>query len=360
MRTSPGGSRFPSGAFSGALSVARMLQHARCIATAGFAAAMLTSTSYAAISEQARFASAQLGTITKREVLPPNQPGPAHVPSEASNTGVPEGAQTGSSPEGTGGAQLPAHPQPGQAAVVDQPLQRQAAFGLVASLEAGLEASDVGQIGDTDVGQSAGGSDGLNPGAKAPQTASCKSDAPSWAAGSSPTAAAPDLGGSAGGSTQPGLRKPMGPAWQFCVQSSNTAPSFRGPSIPLSYAGVGASSEHEVVPAEAGTACDRTCVRKQWPPRQFAFAMMFSGYMPQAPELLRLRQRLPAIRVPSLHCFGSACQDWQVDMAASLDLSEWFCHSEVLHVVKQHAAGHMVPSTRADADDYITFLDSVC
>ncbi|KAK9865061.1 hypothetical protein WJX84_008771 [Apatococcus fuscideae] len=33
---------------------------------------------------------------------------------------------------------------------------------------------------------------------------------------------------------------------------------------------------------------------------------------------------------------------------------------EVLHVVKQHAAGHMVPSTRADADDYITFLDSVC
>ncbi len=93
------------------------------------------------------------------------------------------------------------------------------------------------------------------------------------------------------------------------------------------------------------------------PIHQFAFAMLFSGYMPQAPQILQLRQRIGAISVPSFHCFGSAERDWQVQPRHSNDLASWFSDQDVSCVVKQHASGHMIPAGPIDVEEYVLFFD---
>lgn len=92
-------------------------------------------------------------------------------------------------------------------------------------------------------------------------------------------------------------------------------------------------------------------------PKQFAFAMLFSGYMPQAAEVLHMQQRVDSIRIPSLHCFGSGSQDWQVSTAASQALLNWFSQERDQCTTKKHIAGHMIPSTLADTEQYVTFME---
>ena len=102
---------------------------------------------------------------------------------------------------------------------------------------------------------------------------------------------------------------------------------------------------------------DQACQAAQCPLKQFSFAMLFSGYMPQAPQLLKLRQQVAAINLPSLHCFGSAPHDWQVSPDSSRDLATWFSGHGCPHVVKQHDNGHMVPASHADVQGYFAFMD---
>lgn len=93
-------------------------------------------------------------------------------------------------------------------------------------------------------------------------------------------------------------------------------------------------------------------------PKQFSFVMLFSGYIPQAAEVLRMQQRVESINIPSLHCFGSDSQDWQVSTAASQTLMKWFSQDQDQCITKTHPAGHKIPSAHIDTEQYVAFMDA--
>ena len=145
-----------------------------------------------------------------------------------------------------------------------------------------------------------------------------------------------------------------------CMQQDMASDSARsGSAYARSMPGSQPGDEITKVGAHASTkdSRDQAAESTACPVKQFRFAMLFSGYVPQAPKILQLWQRSTCINIPSYHCFGNTELDRQVGPQASCHLASWFSEKNTACVVKQHGCGHMVPSSKADAVGYLLFFD---
>jgi hypothetical protein len=86
----------------------------------------------------------------------------------------------------------------------------------------------------------------------------------------------------------------------------------------------------------------------------FSFAMLCSGHMGASPEVEAALQAAGPLCIRSLHVFGAAKKDRQVDEAQSRALAMWYCNSTIV----EHDSGHVVPSSRMHANKYLDFFQA--
>lgn len=89
---------------------------------------------------------------------------------------------------------------------------------------------------------------------------------------------------------------------------------------------------------------------------QLRFVMLCSGHVGASREVAAALVAAGPLRVPSLHVFGRAGVDRQVDEAASRQLAACFAAPDVT----VHERGHVLPSAKADAAQYLRFFQQQC
>jgi hypothetical protein len=89
-------------------------------------------------------------------------------------------------------------------------------------------------------------------------------------------------------------------------------------------------------------------------PWSFKFVMFCSGHQGVCPESQRVIQAAQPLTTPSLHVFGAPGLDKQVPHDASAAIVQYFVSPKVLI----HDKGHIIPSSKADVQQYLEFMYS--